>query len=33
MDYGRNTLPNGVVRVQSPSTKLVPRPAGPDETP
>ena len=31
--YGRNKLPDGTVRVQSPSTKLAPRPATMDEVP
>ncbi|MNJ39445.1 hypothetical protein D3C77_343160 [compost metagenome] len=33
IEYGRNTLPDGTVRVQSPSTKLAPRPTTPDEIP
>ncbi|WP_158242638.1 MULTISPECIES: hemagglutinin repeat-containing protein [unclassified Pseudomonas] len=33
IEYGRNTLPDGTVRVQSPSTKLAPRPITPDEIP
>jgi filamentous hemagglutinin len=33
IEYGRNTLPDGTVRVQSPSTKLAPRPIRPDEVP
>ncbi|MDY1017835.1 filamentous hemagglutinin N-terminal domain-containing protein [Pseudomonas coleopterorum] len=33
IEYGRNKLPDGTVRVQSPSTKLAPRPANPDEIP
>ncbi|WP_447754793.1 two-partner secretion domain-containing protein [Pseudomonas nicosulfuronedens] len=33
IEYGRNKLPDGSVRVQSPSTKLVPRPAKSDEMP
>ncbi|MBC3955812.1 polymorphic toxin type 24 domain-containing protein [Pseudomonas triticifolii] len=33
IEYGRNTLPDGTVRVQSPYTKLAPRPTTPDEIP
>ncbi|HCF6251578.1 TPA: DUF637 domain-containing protein, partial [Pseudomonas aeruginosa] len=33
IEYGRNILPDGSVRVQSPSTKLAPRPANSDEIP
>ncbi|MDF9617968.1 polymorphic toxin type 24 domain-containing protein [Pseudomonas entomophila] len=33
LEYGRNTLPNGVVRVNSPSSKLPPRPATAEEIP
>ncbi|WP_157064568.1 polymorphic toxin type 24 domain-containing protein [Pseudomonas ficuserectae] len=33
IEYGRNTLPDGTVRVQSPSTKSAPRPAKLDEIP
>lgn len=33
IEYGRNKLPDGTVRVQSPSTKLAPRPAKSDEIP
>lgn len=33
IEYGRNKLPDGSVRVQSPSTKLPPRPAKPEEIP
>ncbi|PPS29036.1 hypothetical protein BVY11_14475 [Pseudomonas amygdali pv. morsprunorum] len=33
IEYGRNTLPDGAVRVQSPSTKSAPRPANLDEMP
>ena len=33
IDYGRNKLPDGTVRVQSPSTKLAPRTATIDEVP
>ncbi|MBD8614224.1 DUF637 domain-containing protein [Pseudomonas putida] len=33
IEYGRNKLPDGTIRVQSPSTKLAPRPANPDEIP
>ncbi|MCH5517361.1 polymorphic toxin type 24 domain-containing protein, partial [Pseudomonas syringae] len=33
IEYGRNTLPDGTVRVQSPSTKFAPRPANLDEIP
>ncbi|PMV37244.1 hemagglutinin, partial [Pseudomonas sp. FW305-3-2-15-C-R2A1] len=33
IEYGRNTLPDGTVRVQSPSTKLAPRPTNSDEIP
>lgn len=33
IEYGRNILPGGSVRVQSPSTKLAPRPANSDEIP
>ncbi|WP_420107863.1 polymorphic toxin type 24 domain-containing protein [Kluyvera genomosp. 2] len=33
IEYGRNTLPNGQVRVQSPSTKSLPRPVKVDEIP
>lgn len=33
IEYGRNTLPDGTVRVQLPSTKLAPRPTTPDEIP
>ncbi|BBN63831.1 MULTISPECIES: polymorphic toxin type 24 domain-containing protein [Pseudomonas] len=31
IEYGRNTLPDGNVRVQLPSTKFAPRPANLDE--
>ncbi|WP_124410008.1 polymorphic toxin type 24 domain-containing protein [Pseudomonas sp. R4-34-07] len=27
VEHGRNELPDGTIRVQSPSTKLAPRPA------
>ncbi|WP_133775989.1 polymorphic toxin type 24 domain-containing protein [Pseudomonas graminis] len=33
IEYGRNKLPDGTIRVQSPSTKLAPRPAKSDEIP
>ncbi|HBA8808306.1 TPA: hypothetical protein J1226_004559, partial [Escherichia coli] len=33
IEYGRNTLPNGTVRVQTPPTKAPPRPADPGELP
>ncbi|WP_425600712.1 polymorphic toxin type 24 domain-containing protein [Pseudomonas syringae group genomosp. 3] len=33
IEYGRNQLPDGAIRVQSPSTKLAPRPATSDEIP
>ncbi len=33
IEYGRNVLPNGQVRVQSPSTKSLPRPVREDEIP
>ncbi|WP_124404308.1 polymorphic toxin type 24 domain-containing protein [Pseudomonas sp. R3-18-08] len=33
VEYGRNELPDGTIRVQSPSTKLAPRPAKPEEIP
>nr|WP_305071403.1 polymorphic toxin type 24 domain-containing protein [Providencia sp. wls1949] len=33
IEYGRNVLPNGQVRVQSPSTKALPRPVREDEIP
>ncbi|WP_227741724.1 polymorphic toxin type 24 domain-containing protein [Pluralibacter gergoviae] len=33
IEYGRNTLPNGQVRVQSPPSKSLPRPIRPDELP
>ncbi|MFF7107527.1 polymorphic toxin type 24 domain-containing protein [Pseudomonas sichuanensis] len=33
LEYGRNTFPNGVVRVNSPSSKLPPRPATAEEIP
>lgn len=33
IEYGRNVLPNGEVRVQSPSTKELPRPITPEELP
>lgn len=33
IEYGRNKLPDGTVRVQSPSTKLASRPAKSDEIP
>jgi filamentous hemagglutinin len=33
IEYGRNTLPDGTVRVQSPSSKLAPRPATLGEIP
>ncbi|WP_373568462.1 polymorphic toxin type 24 domain-containing protein [Pseudomonas sp. LJDD11] len=33
IEYGRNKLPDGTIRVQSPSTKLAPRPAKPGEIP
>ncbi|MFJ2486387.1 hemagglutinin repeat-containing protein [Pseudomonas sp. NPDC087639] len=33
IEYGRNTLPDGSIRVQSPSTKNPPRPMNPEEMP
>ncbi|MFJ2711946.1 hemagglutinin repeat-containing protein [Pseudomonas sp. NPDC087346] len=33
IEYGRNTLPDGSVRVQSPSTKAPPRSVNPEEIP
>jgi filamentous hemagglutinin len=33
IEYGRNSLPDGSIRVQSPSTKLAPRSANLDEIP
>ena len=33
IEYGRNKLPDGTIRVQSPSTKLAPRPALMEEVP
>lgn len=33
IEYGRNTLPNGQIRVQTPSTKELPRPVKQDEIP
>nr|WP_234817986.1 hemagglutinin repeat-containing protein [Xanthomonas euvesicatoria] len=33
IEYGRNTLPDGVVRVQSPPTKALPRKSKPSEIP
>ncbi|WP_408102312.1 polymorphic toxin type 24 domain-containing protein [Stutzerimonas sp. VN223-3] len=33
IEYGRNQLPDGTTRVQSPSSKLAPRPAKSDEIP
>lgn len=33
IECGRNKLPDGTIRVQSPSTKLAPRPAKPEEIP
>lgn len=33
IEYGRNTLPDGTIRVDSPNTKLPPRPATPEEIP
>ncbi|MEC3889690.1 hemagglutinin repeat-containing protein [Xanthomonas campestris] len=33
IEYGRNTLPDGVIRVQSPSTKTLPRKSKPSEIP
>ncbi|WP_196358034.1 DUF637 domain-containing protein, partial [Pseudomonas syringae group genomosp. 3] len=33
IEYGRNQLPDGAIGVQSPSTKLAPRPATSDEIP
>lgn len=33
IEHGRNKLPDGTIRVQSPSIKSAPRPAKPDEIP